>query len=169
MWSQTQASVHVAVQQRPNYLDCCEGIDSCASEVATATFRGSRSFSRPHLLKAWKHFAQPCTKHFAVCRMILPRPAGVQTVSGTSAVKAGAKAHLCQRKRQTSIGSCSCSFTIGQRCVPVEVVPENETAVGKLDICFIGNVTGQGPVSFYVEVKLAHAQDLEHGLDVQLP
>ncbi len=30
----------------------------------------------------------------------------------------------------------------------VEVVPENETAVGKLDICFIGNVTGQGPVSF---------------------
>lgn len=51
----------------------------------------------------------------------------------------------------------------------VEIVPENETAVGKLDICFIGHVVGQGPVSFCVEVKLAHAQDLLHGLETQLP
>lgn len=51
----------------------------------------------------------------------------------------------------------------------VEIVPEYETAVGRLDICFIGNVEGQGPVPFCVEVKLAHAQDLEHGLETQLP
>lgn len=51
----------------------------------------------------------------------------------------------------------------------VEIVPENETAVGKLDICFVGNVEGQGPIPFCVEVKLAHAQDLMHGLEIQLP
>lgn len=51
----------------------------------------------------------------------------------------------------------------------IEIVPENETAVGKLDICFIGNVERQGPVPFCVEVKLAHARDLEHGLEKQLP
>lgn len=51
----------------------------------------------------------------------------------------------------------------------VEIVPENETAVGKLDICFIGNIEGQGPVPFCVEVKLAHARDLLHGLEIQLP
>lgn len=51
----------------------------------------------------------------------------------------------------------------------VEIIPENETAVGKLDICLIGSVEGQGPVPFCIEVKLAHAQDLEHGLETQLP
>jgi hypothetical protein len=51
----------------------------------------------------------------------------------------------------------------------IEIIPENETAVGKLDVCLIGNVEGQGPVPFCVEVKLAHAKDLEHGLDIQLP
>lgn len=51
----------------------------------------------------------------------------------------------------------------------VEVIPENETAVGRLDICCVGSVDGQGPVPFCIEVKLAHASDLEHGLEVQLP
>jgi len=51
----------------------------------------------------------------------------------------------------------------------VEIIPENETAVGKLDICFVGSVDGQGPVPFCVEVKLAHSDDLEHGLETQLP
>ncbi len=51
----------------------------------------------------------------------------------------------------------------------IEVIRENQTAVGRLDICLIGNVDGEGPVSFCVEVKLAHAADLEHGLAAQLP
>lgn len=51
----------------------------------------------------------------------------------------------------------------------VEIVPEHDTAAGRLDFCFIGSVDGQGPTPICAEVKLAHAGDLEHGLEKQLP
>lgn len=51
----------------------------------------------------------------------------------------------------------------------IEVIPENKTGVGDLAFSFVGSVEGQGPVSICTEVKRAHAKDLIHGLEVQLP
>jgi hypothetical protein len=51
----------------------------------------------------------------------------------------------------------------------IEVIPENKIAVGRIDLCFVGHVADKGPVSICVEVKHAHADDLMHGLTVQLP
>ncbi len=51
----------------------------------------------------------------------------------------------------------------------VEVIRENQTGVGNLDFCFVGFVSDVGPVSLCVEVKKAHADDIVHGLEVQLP
>jgi hypothetical protein len=51
----------------------------------------------------------------------------------------------------------------------IEVIPENDTAVGRLDVCLVATVDGQGTVPFCIEVKLAHANDLEHGIEKQLP
>ena len=51
----------------------------------------------------------------------------------------------------------------------VEVIPENITGAGVLDFCFVGFVSGIGQVSICVEVKKAHADDIIHGFDVQLP
>jgi hypothetical protein len=51
----------------------------------------------------------------------------------------------------------------------IEVIPENQTGAGPMDFCFLGHVEGAGPTSICVEVKLAQAQDLLHGLEVQLP
>jgi hypothetical protein len=51
----------------------------------------------------------------------------------------------------------------------IEVIPENLTAVGRIDFCLVGHVADVGPVSICIEVKHAHAADLTHGLEVQLP
>ena len=51
----------------------------------------------------------------------------------------------------------------------VEVIRENLTGVGSLDFCFVGFVSDVGRVPLCVEVKKAHAKDIVHGLEVQLP
>ena len=51
----------------------------------------------------------------------------------------------------------------------VEIVPESKTGTGNLDFAFVGHVNGEGPTSICVEVKHAHADDLVHGLEKQLP
>lgn len=51
----------------------------------------------------------------------------------------------------------------------IDVIPENVTAVGNVDFCFVGSVRGTGSTPICVEVKQAHADDLLHGLTVQLP
>lgn len=51
----------------------------------------------------------------------------------------------------------------------IEIIPENKTGIGNIDFSFLGTVEGIGPESVCVEVKFAHAADLIHGLEVQLP
>jgi hypothetical protein len=51
----------------------------------------------------------------------------------------------------------------------IEIVAENKTSVGNVDFSFIGFVENVGPVSICVEVKTAHAEDLIHGVEKQLP
>jgi hypothetical protein len=51
----------------------------------------------------------------------------------------------------------------------IDVIRENKTGVGNLDFAFEGTVEGEGIVPICVEFKLAHARDLTHGLDTQLP
>jgi hypothetical protein len=51
----------------------------------------------------------------------------------------------------------------------VQVVPEAETAVGRLDFALQARIGESGQETFCVEFKHAHARDLAHGLEVQLP
>ena len=51
----------------------------------------------------------------------------------------------------------------------VKLVREARTAVGDLDFALVGHIADQGPTSICVEAKLAHARDLVHGLETQLP
>lgn len=51
----------------------------------------------------------------------------------------------------------------------IDVIPEFESSVGKLDFLFIGRLTSGGSVYFCVEFKNAHSKNLEDGLSTQLP
>ena len=51
----------------------------------------------------------------------------------------------------------------------MQVVPEYPTGSGKLDFLISGNVSGLGVVNVCLEFKLAHAADLAHGIQKQLP
>ena len=51
----------------------------------------------------------------------------------------------------------------------IEVIPEYKTGVGNLDFLFIGPLKENGTAKLAVEFKRAHADDLEHGLEIQLP
>lgn len=51
----------------------------------------------------------------------------------------------------------------------IEVIPEYKSGVGNLDFLFIGQVKGVGMSKLCAEFKLAHSDDLEHGLIAQLP
>ena len=51
----------------------------------------------------------------------------------------------------------------------VEVIPEYKTGVGNLDFLFMAPLKGGGLAKLAVEFKRAHANDLEHGLETQLP
>lgn len=51
----------------------------------------------------------------------------------------------------------------------IEMVPEYKTGVGNLDIMFIGTIENKGMSKFCAEFKNAHATDLHHGLEKQLP
>jgi len=51
----------------------------------------------------------------------------------------------------------------------IEIIPENKTGSGSLDFSFTGLIDGVGMTSVCAEVKHAHADDLLHGLRVQLP
>lgn len=50
----------------------------------------------------------------------------------------------------------------------IEVIPEAHTGAGNVDFLLVGSVSG-ALEKICLEVKLAHAADLEHGLFVQLP
>lgn len=51
----------------------------------------------------------------------------------------------------------------------IEVFPEHQTGVGNLDFLLVGDIENIGRCYFCIEIKLAHSQDLEHGLVEQLP
>lgn len=51
----------------------------------------------------------------------------------------------------------------------IEVIPEQKTGEGNLDFLFLGQVDGLGICKFCAEFKLAHSDDLDHGLWDQLP
>ena len=51
----------------------------------------------------------------------------------------------------------------------IEVVPEYRTGVGNVDFSFIACVGGKGLRKVCAEFKLAHSDDLKHGLFEQLP
>ncbi len=51
----------------------------------------------------------------------------------------------------------------------IEVIPEYKAGVGDLDFLFIAPLEGGGFAKLAVEFKRAHANDLEHGLETQLP
>ncbi len=51
----------------------------------------------------------------------------------------------------------------------IEVVPEYPTGAGSLDFLFIAQVQDIGMIKICIEFKLAHSQDLKHGLLNQLP
>lgn len=51
----------------------------------------------------------------------------------------------------------------------IEVVPEYPTGAGSLDFLFIAQVEDKGMIKICIEFKLAHSQDLKHGLLNQLP
>jgi hypothetical protein len=51
----------------------------------------------------------------------------------------------------------------------ISIYPELQTGVGKLDFLFVGYVKNKGISKICAEFKHLHANDLEHGLAVQLP
>lgn len=51
----------------------------------------------------------------------------------------------------------------------IEIIPEYKTGEGNLDFLFIANVSGVGMCKICAEFKLAHSDDRERGLLVQLP
>ena len=51
----------------------------------------------------------------------------------------------------------------------IEVIPESQTGVGNLDFLFLAQVKNKGICGLCVEFKNAHSDDLEHGMNVQLP
>ena len=51
----------------------------------------------------------------------------------------------------------------------IDVIPEYTTGVGDLDFLFVGPLREGGTSKLAVEFKLAHAEDLDHGLEKQLP
>ncbi len=51
----------------------------------------------------------------------------------------------------------------------IEIIPEYSTGTGSLDFLFIAQVKDLGMIKICIEFKLAHSQDLKHGLLEQLP
>ncbi|TVP57715.1 MAG: hypothetical protein EA343_22335 [Nodularia sp. (in: Bacteria)] len=51
----------------------------------------------------------------------------------------------------------------------ISVIPERQTGVGNLDFSFAGAVQGRGICEVFVEFKLAHSNNVYHGLEKQLP
>ena len=51
----------------------------------------------------------------------------------------------------------------------IEIIPEYPSGVGSLDFLFLGQVKDHGLCKLCAEFKLAHSNDLEHGLLEQLP
>jgi len=51
----------------------------------------------------------------------------------------------------------------------IQVIPERKTGTGNLDFSFAASVQNLGVSEVFVEFKLAHSQDVIHGLESQLP